>query len=611
MLKMNKQVNFKNINITDGFWKNRQSINETVTVNAVYNQFKSTRFKALECNWDDEKDGNIHYFWDSDVAKWIEGAAYIIEKTGNKELKKICDEAIDNIVKNQCEDGYFNSYFIVRKDEKRFFERDQHELYCAGHLFEAAVAYFNATGKDALLKAMCKYADHIYKVFVEEDSAAFVTCGHPEIELALYRLYNLTKNEKHLKLFKFFVEKRGNNDKDTNAYPEYANEYYDQHHMPLKEQKTAEGHAVRAMYMYCAMADMAELTGDKDYLEACKTIFENVINEKMYITGGIGSTYHGEAFTKSYFLPNDTSYAETCAAISFALFCMRMQKLTVDSRYADIVERIIYNGFLSGVSLDGKAFFYENANEVDPQFYMVDTSMASKKGRRHVPIMERVELFWCSCCPPNVIRFIASIGDLMYNYNENTLFVHQFMSSESDINGTKVIQKTNYPNDGKIKIKLENSSFEKIAVRLPSWCKSFTADKEYELKNGYLYFNSCDEININFEMKVKLIQANLNVQNNAGRVAVTYGPFVYCLEEADNGKLLRSIAISPNNKFKAEYNKDYNAPVLTTTGFKKKQGNELYSEYTCEYEEIPLKFIPYFAFANRGANEMVIWVGIK
>ncbi len=607
---MNKQVNFKDINITDGFWKNRQELNENVTTKAVYNQFKSTRFKALECDWNNEKDGDIHFFWDSDVAKWIEGAAYIIEKTGNKELERLCDEAIDNIVKNQCEDGYFNSYFIVRTDEKRFSQRDQHELYCAGHLFEAAVAYFNATGKDALLKAMCKYADYIYKVFVEEDSAAFVTCGHPEIELALYRLYELTKDEKHLKLFKFFVEKRGNNDKDTNAYPQYANEYYDQHHMPLKDQRTAEGHAVRAMYMYSAMADMAEL-GEEGYLEACKAIFENVINEKMYITGGIGSTYHGEAFTSSYYLPNETAYAETCAAISLALFCMKMQKLTIDSRYADIVERVIYNGFLSGVSLDGKAFFYENPLEVDPQFYSVDTSMANKKGKRHVPIMERVELFWCSCCPPNVIRFISSIGNLMYNYNEDTLFIQQFMASESNINGVKVIQKTNYPNDGKVKISLENSSFKKIAVRLPSWCKSFTADKKYELKNGYLYLENTNEINIDFEMKVRLIEANAAVQNNAGRVAVTYGPFVYCLEGVDNGEYLRSISISSDCRFDIEFAKEYNAPILKATGLKKVQSNALYSEYTNDFKEIPLKFIPYFAFANRGASEMIVWVGIK
>lgn len=607
-MKKYQSVNYRNICINGGFWKNRQDINAKTTAQAVYNRFSdSHRFEALDCKWKEGMNYTPHIFWDSDVAKWLEGAAYIIAKTGEAHLEKLCDNAIDMIVANQDKDGYFNSHFLVMEQERRFKDRNCHELYCAGHLIEAACAYYEATGKDKFLNAMCKFADYIYDVFYEYQTASFTTCGHPEIELALVKLYDTTGNEKYLKLSKFFLDQHGNNEKDKTIVSGFTNEYYSQDQLPLILQRTAEGHSVRAMYLYSAMADIAKHYDNKEYMEACEAIFENVVTKKMYITGGIGSTNIGEAFTTDYFLPNSGSYTETCAAIALALFGKRMQLVSNDSKYADIVERVIFNGFLSGVSLDGKSFFYENPLEIDPYFANVNTAT---KQKRHVPIMQRVELFDCSCCPPNVLRFIASIAELLYTYDETTLYVHQFMESDAAIAGTTVTQTTAYPADGTVKITVSGDSFAKIAVRIPGWCSSFTASAAYTLKNGYAFFAATDEITISFQMDVVLYEANSHVQNNAGRVAVARGPVIYCLEEVDNGKHLRSLLLNSKAQFTVEDNAEYHVPVLLTQGMRKKETNNLYQVLSSQYETVSLRFIPYFAFANRGVSEMLVWIPV-
>lgn len=607
-MKKYQGISYKDVNITGGFWKNRQTINAEVTSRAVYNRFSdSHRFEALDCNWKEGMNYKPHIYWDSDVAKWIEGAAYIIAKNHDTYLESLCENAIDQILKNQDEDGYFNSYYLVTEQEERFKHRDNHELYCAGHLMEAACAYYEATGRDRFLKAMCKFADYIYDVFYVYQTASFTTCGHPEIELALVRLYETTGNDKYLQLSRFFLDKRGNNTKDASLCSSYYNNYQYQDHLPLTKQRTAEGHCVRAMYLYSAMADIAKHYESKDYLDACQAIYEDTVNKKMYITGSIGSSNMGEAFASDYYLPNEVAYAETCAAISLALFCKRMQLLSADSRFADTVERVIYNGFLSGVSLDGKSFFYENPLEIDPYFANVNTSTV---GKRHMPIMQRVELFWCSCCPPNVLRFIASIEELMYTFNDNTLFVHQFMDSEATIKASKVRQTTAYPADGALKITVEGTDFTQIAVRIPGWCTGFTADQPYTMMDGYAYFAAGAEINIVFNMPVQLYEANAAVQNNAGRVAVARGPVVYCMEEVDNGKHLRSLKLNSKPVFTFVESPEYQVPVLETVGYRKKENTALYQLYSSEYEETTLRFIPYFAFANRGISEMLIWCDI-
>ncbi len=601
-----KKIDFSDIEITGGFWKEKQDMVKNTTVDAVYNRFCDThRFEALKCEWKDGEDNMPHIFWDSDVAKWIEGVAYIIKKEPNERLEKIVDDAINLIEKNADEHGYFNSHFLVTRRDERFYHRSQHELYCAGHLIEAAVAYYDATGKDKFLKVMCKFADYIEQVFVTEQSAEFVTPGHPELELALIRLYEATKEKRYLKLAKFFIDKHGTNDND-NVVEEWCEIKYNQDEMPIKDRTSADGHAVRALYLLSGAADVAMLRKDSELLDACRRVFDNIINKRMYITGGVGSTYLGESFTVDYDLPNRTAYAETCAAISLAMFAGRMQKAEVDSKYADTVERILYNGFLSGVSMDGKSFFYENPLEIDTDFNDVNLSTKEKK---HYPITERKEVFDCSCCPPNVVRFIPSVAGFMYTYDEKTLYVHQYMDSETDCSGIKVTQKTAYPKNGIIKIKAETGN-RGIALRIPGWCESFKLNCEYEMKNGYACVNTCNEIILELDMPVIAIRANRHVHADAGRIAVMRGPVVYCAEGIDNGGDLANVKISIGGEYALEKS-EYLLPTLKTTAYQESESEILYRAAKDDYAPIELKLIPYYAFANRGTTPMQVWFLMK
>lgn len=601
-------VSFQNVNITGGFWKNRQTINSTVTADAVYNRFSDThRFSALSCRWHEGLPGKPHIFWDSDIAKWIEGVAYILTKEKNERLQKLCDKAIEEIVAHQDESGYFNSYYLTVAPQDRFTVRANHELYCAGHLIEAACAYYRATGKDALLRAMCRYADYIYDTFLLYQNAAFTVCGHPEIELALVRLADTTGEKKYLELARFFVDMRGSNQKDT-AIGKTVNLYYDQSHMPLAEQQTAEGHAVRALYIYSAMADMASHMDDEAYFAACERLFDNIVNKRMYITGATGSTHIGEAFTVDYHLPNRTAYAETCASIALALFARRMLETKIDSRYADAIERVMYNGALSGVSLDGKSFFYENPLEIDPAFASVNTSTTEKQ---HMPIMQRVEVFSCSCCPPNIIRFIASIADSFYTYSEDTIFIHQYAESTAHVNGCTITQTTDYPADGLIRLRVDGN-VPRIALRIPGWCDRFTLSEPYTQSGGYVYANvpESGEITLSLDMPVQLMESNAAVQNNAGRVAVMRGPIVYCMEGVDNGDHLRSLSLVAGRPFEVVSSDTFRVPVLKTRGVRKAGSDALYARFSPRYDETDITLIPYFAFANRGVSEMAVFIHI-
>lgn len=610
-IKMEKSnsIGIKNVIVTSGFWHKRKIINADTTIYSVLNRFIETgRFEALKCQW---KEGDInkpHIFWDSDIAKWLEGAAYILLQKQDEKLIRFIDETIDTIEQNQDEFGYFNSYFNVTEQDQRFQRRTDHELYCAGHLIEAAVAYYEVTGKDKFLKMMCKYADYINRVFRVEDSAGFVTPGHAEIELALIRLYSATGNRTYLELSKFFVDQHGNNEKDKSKFYEFANPNYTQDHLPVREQKTAEGHAVRAVYLYNAMVDLSIEFLDQPLFEACKSIFENIINKRMYITGGIGSTDIGEAFTIDYDLPNQAAYAETCAALGLALFAHKMSFVSPVSIYADIAEKALYNGFLSGLSLDGKSFFYENPLEIDPKQHEKNSST---KSSIHLPIMQRKEVFDCSCCPPNVLRFIASLENMLYSKNEDTVFVHHYMSSQANLDGLEIVQETEYPSDGKIHLQIKGECL-KMAIRIPGWCSSFQINKEYMLENGYAYINLSGDtdIQIHFEMKVLLMESTPFVHENAGRIAVTRGPLVYCLEGVDCGENLSDISIDMNATFEVRQDEYFNAPVLLTKGYRRNISNfkGLYMPAENNYIQQDLKLIPYFGFANRGVSEMLVWI---
>ena len=601
-----KNIDFGNVRVTSGFWHEKQNMVKNVTIDSVYNRFLETgRFDALKCLWKDGAPNQPHIFWDSDVAKWIEGAACSMHIYGRDEhLEKIIDECVDLIEKNSDENGYFNSHFLVTRQDERFCHRSDHELYCLGHLIEASVAYYETTGKDKFLKQMCKFADYVEKVFKIEKSAGFVTPGHPEIELALVRLYKLTKEKRYLELAKYFVDMHGISNPSEGLYS-FSENSYNQDEMPLRKRATAEGHCVRAMYLMSAAADIASLYDDSELFNACERVFDNIVNKRMYITGGIGSTRIGETFTVDYHLPNRSAYAETCAALSLALFAGRMQELDENSKYADAVERVIYNGFLSGVSMDGKSFFYENPLEIDPDFNNVNTSTTEKE--KH-PITERVEVFDCSCCPPNIVRFIPSVSNFVYTLGNDTLYVQQYMSSDAEFDGIKISQQTNYPSGGEVVIDYSGDK-EYLALRIPGWCKSFTLNAEYVCRNGYAIIRTSGNAKIIFkmDMPIEVVMSNRRVHDNAGRVALMRGPIVYCIEGVDNGEDMKNVSLDIHGEFELG-ECDFMVPSIKTVGYRDVASDKLYYPAEDCFEEIPLKLIPYFAFANRGTTEMQVWI---
>ena len=594
---MNK-VEFNNIKITGGFWKERQDLIRNVTAKAVYDRFYDTgRIGAFK--FDKNLEIKPHIFWDSDVAKWMEGVAYLIQEKSEPQLEKNVEDLIDLIEKNQDECGYFNIFFTVVEPENRFKNRDCHELYCAGHLMEAAVAYYYATGKRRFLDLMCKYADYIEKRFKIDKDTEFVTPGHQEIELALVKMYEATGEKRYLELSKFFIDERG---KKPEFKYDWCKESYHQSHIPVREQKEAVGHAVRATYLYSAMADLALRYGDKDLQNACETIFDDIVNHKMYITGGIGSSKAGEAFTIPYDLPNLIAYTESCAAIGLILFAYRMLLLTNDVKYSHVIERAMYNGFLSSFSLDGKSFFYCNPLEVLPNLKKRDEELTEKT--ISMPITERVEVFFCSCCPPNIVRFVPSIGNYLYTYDQNAIYVHQFMESTSTVNGVTIEQKTAYPLNGKVEITVKGKN-TRLCVRIPEYIENYQGENA----NGYAIFDMKDgeTITLDFEMKPQLIEANPLVAFDSGKVALMRGPMVYCLEEVDNGKNLRDIRIDKNTEFTEFIDTSLNALCIEANAYRRKPTNSLYAKLSNERIKIKAKFIPYYTFANRGESEMTVW----
>lgn len=622
MMSEMKPLPFTAVTIDNGFWHDRQKTNAETTIYSIRDRFRETgRFDAFNFDWKPGMPHKPHIFWDSDIAKWAEAVSYVLEKNPSPALEREIDGVVDLIEAHQDPSGYFNIWFTVVEPENRLKKRTEHELYCAGHLMEAAVAYYHATGKDRFLRLMCRYADYIEQAFVREKTAGFLTPGHPEIELALVKLYRCTGERRYLELSRFFIDNRGRD--DPALFSQWANARYAQDHLPVREQTTAEGHAVRAAYLYSGMADIAYEYGDTGLLNACRKIFENIVGRRMYITGGIGSSSAGEAFTIDYDLPNPTAYAETCAAIGLAFFAGRMQLLDPDSVYADTVERAMYNGILSGISLDGKSFFYENPLEMDPRLTQRDVSVRDHAVR--LPITQRVEVFDCSCCPPNLSRFIASIGNFLYTAGENTLFIHQFIHSRAHLtisgHPVDIRQETRYPADGKVRISADGPAGMEIAVRIPGWCRRYDirvngAAARCEIKKGYAYIpctGSPTVIELELAMEPQLMEASPDVQDDAGRVALQRGPLVYCLESVDNGPRLRDIAIGRDFTPRLKYHELFGAYVIEAEGYRRDAGRftQLYQPAGDTYRKEKLTFIPYYAFANRGESEMIVWIARK
>ena len=583
-------------------------------------------------------------FQDTDLAKWLEAVAYSLSYEPNPDLEKRADEAIDLIGKAQEENGYLNTHFSILYPGQQFCNlKEGHELYTSGHMIEAAVAYYKVTGKDKFLNIMKKNADLICQVFNTERYKNAIP-GHEEIELALMKLYDVTGDKKYADMAKAFVDRRGTRPNylseeskkdwfidvwhDPNPYVEA----YGQSHMPVREQKTAEGHAVRAVYLYSAMADLAYEYDDKELLEACDNLYQNIINKRMYITGGIGSSGMMERFTTDYDLPNDSNYSESCASIGLAMFCRRMAQITGDASYLDTMELALVNTVLAGIAMDGKSFFYVNPLEVWPDNCMEATSMAHVKATRQ-------KWFGCACCPPNIARTLASLGEYICFTDDEGFFLNLHAGTEfsCDMKSGRVAVKveTEFPWKGQTKIYInvisddetiyennETTAEGKVRIRIPSYAKNLQVTMNGQkitpvIEKGYLIIEdkfSQNVIDISFDMPAQIVYANPNVRADVGKVAVVKGPIVYCLEETDNGSNLSNLYLDVSEALTEEYREDILGGVTIIKAKGKRvetaawSDGRLYAPRPVSFKETELTFVPYCNWGNRGYGEMSVWV---
>ncbi len=642
-----KSVSMKEINIKDKFWSEYMKLIRSHVIPYQWEALND-RIEGAEPSYCIQNfqvaSGKIKgkfqgmVFQDSDVYKWLEAVAFSLMWHPDAELEAIADGAIDDICAAQQADGYLNTYYIINGLEKRFTNlKDNHELYCLGHMIEAAVAYYESTGKRKFMDAAIRYIDCVDSIFGEDTGKLHGYPGHEVVEMALVRLYDVTKSEKHLRLAQYFIKERGkkplyfeeeNKRNQNNFYWEnsYFQYQYYQAGKEVKLQDKAEGHAVRAVYLYSGMIDVAIKTGDEELFKACEKIWDNITQKQMYITGSIGASQYGESFTFDYDLPNDTVYAETCAAIGLIFFARRMFEATKDSKYINVMERALYNGVISGMSLDGTKFFYVNPLEVVPE--------ASEKdhNKRHVKA-ERQKWFGCACCPPNLARLLSSIGSYAYETEEDSIFMNLYIGGEIKTtiqNQDITLQvETNYPWDEEVKVRFaqESSVTFTYAVRIPDWCRNYTIELNGEKINseivkGYVYIKRIwgkdDELVLTFNMPVVLNRANPKVREDAGKVAVSRGPLIYCLEGVDNGTELHRIQIGKeaifSKRFEAELLKGVTALSCEGKWLTEPEWNNqvLYQQYREPvYEKKTLKWIPYYSWTNRKVGELLVWVRME
>ena len=573
-------------------------------------------------------------FQDSDLYKWLEAVAYQLAVRPDLSLREAADSAIRLIGQAQTPEGYLNTYYQTHPDEKRFSNlQNNHELYCAGHLIEAAVAFAQAVGDTRLLDVARRYADLIDRVFGPEEGKLHGYPGHEIIEMALVRLFRLTGEERYLRLARYFIDQRGqaplyfeeearrDGNRDFVWNETFMRYQYYQAGKPVREQTEAEGHAVRAVYLYSGMADVAAETGDQTLFEACRTLFDNIVSRRMYITGAIGSTHVGEAFTYDYDLPNESVYAETCAQIGLCFFAQRMLNSEMDGRYADVIERALYNSVLSGMSLDAKRFFYVNPLEVVPEACEKDDRL------RHVK-PQRQKWFGCACCPPNLARFLGSLPSYAFSAGSDTLYMHLYIGGEVRVAlahaEVHLSVESDYPWDGRVRLTVHTPGEYGIAVRISGWCRS------YELKvngesvssepvRGYVSLNRVwreeDMVELNLKMPVTLMRANPAVRADTGKLCVVRGPLVYSLEEADNGKDLHLLRLPLQTAFEVHDEPQLLGGIRTIrcNAFRRSKSfaeGQLYAP-VCGAEEMTetqLTWIPYFAWANREPGEMAVWI---
>ncbi len=624
-------VAFTNVKFTDNFWLPRLDTNRIITIPYDFNKCEEThRIDNFAIAGGLLKGSFVGIRYnDSDVFKVIEGASYSLNIHPDPELEKYLDDLIVKIAAAQEDDGYLYTCRTINPDSLPRYTgktkwsqlKDSHELYNIGHMYEAAVAYYQATGKESLLDVAIKSANLIDEVFGPGENQLHGVPGHQEIEIGLVKLYRITSDEKYLKLAKYFLDQRGNADgHQLYVYGEDGNnKNYTQDHKPVIEQSEAVGHAVRAVYMYTGMADIAALTNDEKYNTAIDNLWNNVVSKKLYITGGIGSMHAGEAFGENYYLPNLSAYNETCAAVANMLWNQRMFLLNGDAKYIDVLERTLYNGFLSGVSIHGDRFFYPNPLESDGSH-------------------QRKPWFDCSCCPTNVARFLPSLPGYVYANTENDLFINLYIGNEANINmnfgDMWISQSTNYPWDGNVKIKIEPEIESKftVSLRIPGWAQNKPVPSDlyafmnesnqkaiikinneeikYKIDKGYAKINrqweKGDVIELNLPMPIRKVIANEKVMEDNGKFSIERGPIVYCAEWIDNGGKVRNLLLDKNTDFTYEFNENLINGVNVIKGISKSLSIDKSGNSTIENEQ-NLTAIPYYAWAHRGNGEMTVW----
>ncbi|GCE09709.1 glycoside hydrolase family 127 protein [Dictyobacter aurantiacus] len=627
-------VAFNDVHFTDTFWAPRIKLVHEQTIPFEYQQCKETgRIDALRLDWKPGQEPEPHIFWESDVAKWLEAASYSLAVHPDPDLDGLVDQVVALLAGAQQPDGYLNVYFTVVEPGRRWTDlRDAHELYCAGHLIEAGVAHFQATGKRQLLNVVRRYADYIATVFGREPDKKQGYGGHEEIELALVKLYRVTGDEKYLRLSQYFVDERGRQpyyfeqeaqERGTpgffgTIFPERDQEQaksreYNQSHLPVREQTEAVGHAVRAMYLYCAMADLAREVGDESLAQACERLWQHLTTKRMYLTGGIGSSLSNEGFTSDYDLPNEAAYAETCAAVGLVFWAHRMLHLECDGRYADVLERTLYNGVLSGISLDGKKFFYVNP--------------LASSGNAH-----RYEWFGCACCPPNIARLLASLGQYVYSQGPSDLVVHLYASGQAQLQvggqALTIQQSTQYPWDGAVRLAIEQlaepSAFT-VKLRIPGWCREpavrmngMEVDVAANLEKGYVAiertWQASDVIELDLPMDIQRMYAHPAVAADRSCTALQRGPIVYCLEGVDHASAsLGELELPLSQPLQATFHPDLLDGVVALHGMALVPNQAawdglLYTTSLPQMQETPLTAIPYYAWDNREPGEMRVWI---
>ena len=625
-----RPVSFTAVELNDRLWAPRQRVVRERTVPFLYRQMeKIGTIEALDVTkppgplafpYRKNNTSTSVMYWDSDIAKWIETASYTLATHPDPALDALIDDVVARIAEAQEPDGYFNSFFQRREPDRKWTNlRDWHELYCIGHMVEAAVAHNQATGKTNLLDIVRRQVDLVVRLFGPNDGQKRGYCGHEEIELALVKLYRLTGERRYLEVARYFIDERGRQPhyfdveaRSRGADPAdywYQTYHYNQSHVPVREQDRVVGHAVRAMYLYCAMADLAAETADSSLLEACRRLWRDLNGKRLYVTGGLGPSADNEGFTTDYDLPNETAYAETCASVGLVFWAYRMALLETDGAYADVMEQALFNNALSGLSLDGERFFYDNP--------------LASRGNHHRWTWHR-----CPCCPPNIARLVASLGSYLYSTAPGELAVHLYAQNlanlEVDGIAIKVAMTTDYPWRGDVTISVDPAvpADFSLCLRLPGWCRAAELavngqplDVQALAERGYMRvhrrWQAGDVLSLTFDMPVERIYANPDVLADQGRVALKRGPIVYCIEQVDTPLPPHRLALPRDEVIATRLEPNLLGGVATLSGTavaSEPVETALYRTAPWPSKRVPFKAVPYHVWDHREPGEMVVWL---